>query len=185
MHNSRMLEARGYWIAARTVRIGERLAIISHTLSNSCKCVTSHQVNLCATAISGGAQLHHSEFTTTMLLFALAVGVTVLHVASRRVNGPQDVNLWRLEQLNSRPRSGSLTLQDSVPFHILNSAEFSPQWFEQPLDHFDKSIKDTFGQRYWVNTRHYQPGVGGPVIVLDGGETSGEVRVCLSLYLAR
>jgi hypothetical protein len=45
------------------------------------------------------------------------------------------------------------------------------------LDHFDKSNTHTFKQRFWVNNRHYQPRVGAPVIVLDGGETSGEVCV--------
>jgi hypothetical protein len=34
-----------------------------------------------------------------------------------------------------------------------------------------------FKQRYWVNKRHYKEGGGGPVIVLDGGETSGEDRI--------
>ncbi|CAE6425463.1 unnamed protein product [Rhizoctonia solani] len=49
------------------------------------------------------------------------------------------------------------------------------QYFEQPLDHFDKSVNRTFGQRYWVNKEYYEP--GGPVFVLDGGETSGEDRL--------
>jgi hypothetical protein len=44
------------------------------------------------------------------------------------------------------------------------------------LDHFSNS-PETFSQRFWVNTRHYRPGTGGPVIVLDGGETSGEDRL--------
>ncbi|CCO28924.1 putative MFS-type transporter C1683,03c [Rhizoctonia solani AG-1 IB] len=49
------------------------------------------------------------------------------------------------------------------------------QYFKQPLDHFDKSVNNTFGQRYWVNKEYYEP--GGPVFVLDGGETSGEDRL--------
>ncbi|KAK7690876.1 hypothetical protein QCA50_005978 [Cerrena zonata] len=50
-----------------------------------------------------------------------------------------------------------------------------PQFnFTQPLDHFvDTGF--TFPQRYWVSTRHYK--TGGPVIVLDGGETSGAGRL--------
>ena len=52
---------------------------------------------------------------------------------------------------------------------------FPEQWFEQPLDHFNNETGDTFLQRYWFSKRHYTPGAGGPVIVLDGGETSGEV----------
>jgi hypothetical protein len=54
----------------------------------------------------------------------------------------------------------------------------------QPLDHFDKADEGhTWKQRYWVNKRHYMPGMRGvPVVVLDGGETSGEVcsHSCIS-----
>ncbi|KAF5360739.1 hypothetical protein D9756_005098 [Leucocoprinus leucothites] len=112
--------------------------------------------------------------------------------------GPQAVNLWRLdrqealEQVASRrdlPLRKGLTIQDGwkptdddvLDFETNKRTtaleEFEPQWFEQPLDHFDKSNTHTFKQRYWVNKRHYQPRVGAPVIVLDGGETSGEDRL--------
>ena len=47
--------------------------------------------------------------------------------------------------------------------------------FTQPLDHFDKKNTFTFEQRYWVNAQYYKP--GGPVILLDGGETSGLDRI--------
>ncbi|KAI0311252.1 peptidase S28 [Amylostereum chailletii] len=49
--------------------------------------------------------------------------------------------------------------------------------FAQPLDHFSNSTTQTFEQRYWFNARHYKPGTGAPVIVIDGGETSGEDRL--------
>ncbi|KAJ3562051.1 hypothetical protein NP233_g9817 [Leucocoprinus birnbaumii] len=114
--------------------------------------------------------------------------------------GPQAVNLWRLDRQDSLDQAASrrdlplrkgLTIQDGwrpTELDILESQseadkpasafeEFEPQWFEQPLDHFDKSNTHTFKQRYWVNKRHYQPRVGAPVIVLDGGETSGEDRL--------
>ncbi|KAF5377966.1 hypothetical protein D9615_006701 [Tricholomella constricta] len=77
-----------------------------------------------------------------------------------RVLGPQGVNLWKLEK------------------GVLSTAtDFRARWFEQPLDHFAKGSKHTFHQRYWVNDRHYDARKGGPVIVLDGGETSGEDRL--------
>lgn len=47
--------------------------------------------------------------------------------------------------------------------------------FTQPLDHFDKENTFTFEQRYWVNTQFYK--AGGPVFLLDGGETSGTDRL--------
>ena len=47
--------------------------------------------------------------------------------------------------------------------------------FTQPLDHFDESNPFTFEQHYWVNSRFYKP--GGPVILLEGGESPGILRV--------
>ena len=72
----------------------------------------------------------------------------------------------------------SLTLQDAPQLTFGSDDmkyDFRAEWFQQPLDHFNKTSKHTFHQRYWVNSRHYKPRKGAPVIVLDGGETSGEV----------
>ncbi|KAN0131018.1 peptidase S28 [Lactarius tabidus] len=55
--------------------------------------------------------------------------------------------------------------------------KFRAQTFTQPLDHFRKTTDATFEQRFWVNSRHYKPRPGAPVIVIDGGETSGEDRL--------
>jgi len=52
--------------------------------------------------------------------------------------------------------------------------KFPAQYFRQPLDHFSET-GHSFLQRYWVNTRHYKE--GGPIFILDGGETSGEDRL--------
>lgn len=82
---------------------------------------------------------------------------------------------------SSSPLAGShsIHLRDSGSLPVFSrdaNQEFPEQWFTQPLDHFSES-PDTFRQRFWVSTRHYKPGSGGPVIVLDGGETSGEDRL--------
>ena len=54
--------------------------------------------------------------------------------------------------------------------------DFEEKRFLQPLNHFsDEHANTWFGQRYWVNSRHYK--AGGPIIVLDGGETSGEGKL--------
>jgi hypothetical protein len=93
--------------------------------------------------------------------------------------GSQGVNLWKLEALSSspnQPRTG-LFVQDPNAENSGATKEFPAQWFQQPLDHFSSKSSHTFSQRYWVNTRHYRPGSGGPVIVIDGGETSGEDRI--------
>lgn len=78
--------------------------------------------------------------------------------------GSQGVNLWRLSQSSNAGRTKRAV------------SDFQAQYFEQPLDHFSNT-SETFGQRYWISTRHYTPGSGGPVYVLDGGETSGEDRL--------
>lgn len=49
--------------------------------------------------------------------------------------------------------------------------------FYQPLDHFDPHNNVTFCQRYWVSLEHYSQKRVAPVVVLDGGETSGANRL--------
>ncbi|KAF7298731.1 hypothetical protein MIND_00820600 [Mycena indigotica] len=107
-----------------------------------------------------------------------------------RLLGAQAVNLWKLEKAAAKLRaSPKFTVQgptdgfapqeedDEDNEEADTKAGFSAQWFTQPLDHFDKSVNATWPQRFWVNTRHYKPGSGGPVFVLDGGETSGMNRI--------
>jgi hypothetical protein len=95
---------------------------------------------------------------------------TALSTADFVRQGPQGVNQWRLNALqNPKIHSQSQAIAALVD-------EFPEQFFEQPLDHFSDT-GFTFKQRYWVSTRHYKPGTGAPVFVLDGGETSGEDRI--------
>ncbi|KAF8139830.1 serine carboxypeptidase S28-domain-containing protein [Boletus edulis] len=96
-----------------------------------------------------------------LLILAAIASATI--PSRRGPVSPQHVNLWKLEA-----RAKAL--------EAARTAKASEQFFEQPVDHTDPSY-GTFKQRYWVNTRHYVPGSGGPVIVLDGGETSGEDRL--------
>ncbi|KAH7909806.1 serine carboxypeptidase S28-domain-containing protein, partial [Hygrophoropsis aurantiaca] len=97
-----------------------------------------------------------------------------------RILGPQGVNLWKLNALRNSQSAPPLFFQDSSKIAFQESRilsdEFPDQWFEQPIDHFSNT-SDTFKQRYWINTRYYTPGSRAPVIVLDGGETSGEDRL--------
>jgi hypothetical protein len=87
----------------------------------------------------------------------------------------QSVNLWRLRQSAAADRP--LVVQDDS-FNLMHGTfgEFEERWFEQPVDHFSNDSA-TFLQRYWINTRHYNATKGGPVFVLDGGETSGKNRL--------
>ncbi|KAI0062858.1 peptidase S28 [Artomyces pyxidatus] len=99
--------------------------------------------------------------------------------------GAQSVNFWKLQASTTRTSQGLFRIQAqdpaiddsgyaSVP---VTPASFPEYTFTQPLDHFHNTTNATFGQRYWINTRHYQPGIGTPVIVIDGGETSGADRL--------
>ncbi|KAH0585852.1 hypothetical protein H2248_007139 [Termitomyces sp. 'cryptogamus'] len=107
--------------------------------------------------------LDHLVQAVTVFSFVFAANAA-LNVDSLRILGPQGINLWKLE----RAQAAKGARADS---------DFEARWFEQPLDHFSKESNHTFLQRYWVNDRHYVPGSRGPVIVLDGGETSGEDRL--------
>lgn len=104
--------------------------------------------------------------------------------ALRPPSGPQAVNFWRLDQLrNARSSSpDQLLAQDTSEFQLQrplslarDTSEFRPRWFKQPLDHLYNETADTWWQRYWISTRHYKPGSGGPVVVLDGGEADASV----------
>jgi hypothetical protein len=88
--------------------------------------------------------------------------------------GSQGINLWKLQQTSQNfGRASGLFVQSAAQ---ISSSEFPAHYFKQPLDHFLNS-SETFGQRYWFSTRHYNPSSPGPVFILDGGETSGEKRL--------
>jgi hypothetical protein len=59
-------------------------------------------------------------------------------------------------------------------FTAASKPKYEAHCFEQPISHFDDSINGTFCQRYWLDASSYKP--GGPVYLLDGGETSGANR---------
>jgi hypothetical protein len=107
----------------------------------------------------------------------LGVSVQASNPDLLRLLGPQGVNLWKLEKA-AAAGTPKLFVQEEgyIPGQETEEVSgFRPQWFRQPVDHFSDSSNATFRQRYWVNTRHYKAGSNAPVIVLDGGETSGEV----------
>ncbi|KAF9643255.1 peptidase S28 [Thelephora ganbajun] len=116
------------------------------------------------------------SFLNLYNLLCLSLSVTAF------VHTPQAINFKLLERQTQQKNSYStpFTIQDSQPnglAAIFDAAkEFPEQWFTQPVDHFSQD-SPTFRQRYWVNNRHYVPGTNAPVIVIDGGETSGEDRL--------
>ncbi|EJT50197.1 hypothetical protein A1Q1_00498 [Trichosporon asahii var. asahii CBS 2479] len=56
----------------------------------------------------------------------------------------------------------------------ITKTRFGPFCFDQKVSHFDEGEKRTFCQRYWVDSQYYVE--GGPVFILDGGETDGANR---------
>ncbi|GJE99300.1 peptidase S28 [Phanerochaete sordida] len=110
-----------------------------------------------------------------LLLGAVAPALALSPDDTRLVSllGAQGINLLKL-----RAHASAHTRRDQVPLAAPSSAhaEFKPHWFKQPVDHF-KNDSGTWQQRYWINTRHYKHGSHAPVIVIDGGETSGENRL--------
>jgi len=112
-----------------------------------------------------------------LLLFLGSLStVTAWTVRQAAHAGPAAIKMFMLEQSQQKTAkqtsfSGLFMQQPLIqPFE----SEFAARYFIQPLDHFAE-IGHTFPQRYWVNTRHYVK--GGPIFVLDGGETSGEDRL--------
>lgn len=100
----------------------------------------------------------------------------------------QGVNFWKLHRAAStastvkqqqQHAAQGWTAVSQIPLAAAAgpTVEFRPETFTQPLDHFYNSTDATFPQRFWVNSRHYKPRPGAPVIVIDGGETSGEDRL--------
>lgn len=65
-------------------------------------------------------------------------------------------------------------LQTSSQTTFSPKPRFEAYCFDQPISHFDKTVNGTFCHRYWADASHYKE--GGPVFLLDGGETSGEDR---------
>jgi len=81
------------------------------------------------------------------------------------------------------------TIQSCVPIFISKIADaddgssqlplvakdrYEAHCFPQKISHFDPSINGTFCQRYWLDASSYE--AGGPVYLLDGGETGGKNR---------
>ena len=134
--------------------------------------------------------------SVSLALFACGV-VAKVDPNLVRLLGGQAINLWKLEATrDAKLRELSLGQDDfrdqshSQAAFVIDGEEgskdilsdelplprFNGYWFRQPLDHFSNSTH-TWRQRYWINTRYYKPNTSAPVIVLDGGETSGEDRL--------
>ena len=118
-------------------------------------------------------------FSSIVLSSTLFINGCFASLSAGPVIGGQYLNL---QELYSR-QSGSLvsgilsTDNNKLSQSFLSPSppeKFVERFFTQPYSHFEETGY-TFEQRYWVNDRHYKK--GGPVIVLDSGETSGLNRL--------
>ena len=135
---------------------------------------------------------------TFIIVLAAASGGNALnsepHTPGFYNRDAQGVNFWKLHRRSSSAASTSKQQQQQqyatqswtgvsqIPLVAVAPAtaavpEFLEETFTQPLDHFYNSTDATFPQRFWINSRHYKPCPGAPVIVIDGGETNGEDRL--------
>ncbi|ORY33065.1 serine carboxypeptidase S28-domain-containing protein [Naematelia encephala] len=93
------------------------------------------------------------------------------------LSGRPQVGLWQA-LMKQKQLESAVATSDSTqhPFVTQDPTSiYEAHCFEQPLSHFDDSVNGTFCQRYWFDASAYKP--GGPVFVLDGGETSGADRL--------
>ncbi|AAW43974.1 conserved hypothetical protein [Cryptococcus deneoformans JEC21] len=96
------------------------------------------------------------------------------------LNGRPQIGLWKAllqEQVAREASTSESNVDHQRPFQTIkpSSSIFEPYCFPQFISHFDESVNGTFCQRYWVDASSYRP--GGPIYLLDGGETSGEYRL--------
>ncbi|WWC72992.1 uncharacterized protein I206_106956 [Kwoniella pini CBS 10737] len=122
----------------------------------------------------------------SLISYTVIAGKTRLDPDTHRellLNGRPQIGLWKSllkEQKAEAEETAALVLNNhnsQQPLQVLkgNKPLFKANCFPQKISHFDDSINGTFCQRYWINATYYKE--GGPVFLLDGGETSGEDRV--------
>ena len=80
-----------------------------------------------------------------------------------------------LTQQAEKDAAASLHQQSAQHPLSVTKPTYEAHCFPQLLSHFDDSDNTTFCQRYWLDSSNYNP--GGPVFVLDGGETDGAGRL--------
>ncbi|WWD06866.1 hypothetical protein V865_004963 [Kwoniella europaea PYCC6329] len=96
------------------------------------------------------------------------------------LNGRPQIGLWKSllkEQKIKDEQALLLSIHDNIqrPFYTSSKPLYEAHCFPQKISHFDDTVNGTFCQRYWIDTSFYKE--GGPVFLLDGGETSGQDRV--------
>lgn len=87
------------------------------------------------------------------------------------------IPLWNQTQQQAQPNPNLFTIQTdpSIP-SILPLPIYPAHHFSQLITHSKPNLTtNTFAQRFWFDASYYEE--GGPVILLDGGETNAEDRL--------
>ncbi|POS75178.1 serine carboxypeptidase [Diaporthe helianthi] len=110
---------------------------------------------------------------------ALATGATCLRTS---FSVRELSNIAAREASIEAEYASALTARQAAVAADTNPSLLYPAYnLSVPIDHFhndtlyEPHTNDTFNLRYWFDASHYQP--GGPVIVLQSGETSGVGRL--------
>ncbi|KAK2164995.1 hypothetical protein LSH36_56g00011 [Paralvinella palmiformis] len=83
-------------------------------------------------------------------------------------------NYWKLREVIELSRHHNYhkngQASNRMPF-VSDDDPYVEHYITQPLDHFDASVKNSYKQRYWVNSDYWLQKVG-PVFLYIGGEAS-------------
>ena len=88
-------------------------------------------------------------------------------------HGRPQIGLW--QALLEEQKAVEQTSHHAQHLFSADEPSYEAHCFTQLKTHFDDSDNSTFCQRYWIDASNYRP--GGPVFVLDGGETDGAGRL--------
>ncbi|KAK3709692.1 hypothetical protein LTR37_010719 [Vermiconidia calcicola] len=110
--------------------------------------------------------------------FGVVSSVQALNKDLRIGNGGRTIHDFRREAVTNPNEldTRSLATRDVDPETL-----YPKRYFDIPIDHFPNKERyaphktGTFKNRYWFDASHYKP--GGPVIILQSGETNGLRRL--------
>jgi hypothetical protein len=121
------------------------------------------------------AALHPRDVAALHAPGHLAPHIHSLHAARQRAAAASPESVAPPPSFRGRQMPFSHLFPSAAKSHIRNGT------FTQPLDHFDGSTNVTFEQRFWYTLEHLdakrKPDSVVPLIVYDGGETSGDNRL--------
>lgn len=96
----------------------------------------------------------------------------LLNIASVLFASLATASAWRTVHLPSYLNDAEKT--------SIDPADYPASYINIPVDHYNDSDTRTYKNRYWINSKYYQP--GGPVFYFDAGEQNASPLVPYFLY---